>query len=46
MLEYGGRLSSVIDISMKDGNNKKFQARRWNWITFLKINFTGSFRKK
>ena len=24
--EYGGRLSSVIDISMKDGNNKKFQA--------------------
>lgn len=24
--EYGGRLSSVIDISMKDGNNKKLQA--------------------
>ena len=24
--EYGGRLSSVIDITMKDGNNKKFQA--------------------
>jgi hypothetical protein len=24
--EYGGRLSSVLDISMKDGNNKKFEA--------------------
>jgi hypothetical protein len=23
---YGGRISSVVDISMKDGNNKKFQA--------------------
>jgi hypothetical protein len=23
--QYGGRLSSVIDISMKDGNSKKFQ---------------------
>ena len=23
--QYGGRLSSVLDISMKDGNNKKFQ---------------------
>jgi hypothetical protein len=24
--EYGGRLSSVLDISMKDGNNKNFSA--------------------
>ena len=24
--EYGGRLSSVLDISMKDGNNKKYEA--------------------
>jgi len=24
--EYGGRLSSVLDISMKDGNNTKYQA--------------------
>jgi hypothetical protein len=24
--EYGGRLSSVLDITMKDGNNKKYQA--------------------
>ena len=24
--EYGGRLSSVLDISMKEGNNKKFTA--------------------
>lgn len=23
--EYGGRLSSILDIRMKDGNNKKFQ---------------------
>ena len=23
--QYGGRLSSVLDISMKDGNNKKFE---------------------
>jgi len=23
--EYGGRLSSVLDITMKDGNNKKYQ---------------------
>ncbi len=23
--EYGGRLSSVLDISMKDGNNKKYE---------------------
>jgi hypothetical protein len=25
--EYGGRASSVMDIKMKDGNNKKFSAR-------------------
>ena len=24
--EYGGRLSSVLDITMKDGNNKKYEA--------------------
>ena len=24
--EYGGRLSSVLDISMKDGNNKRYEA--------------------
>ena len=24
--EYGGRLSSVLDITMKDGNNKEYQA--------------------
>ena len=28
---YGGRLSSVVDITMKEGNMQKFHGRGWHW---------------
>ena len=28
---YGGRLSSVIDMNMKDGNKEKSDRRTWHW---------------
>ena len=36
--EYGGRLSSVLDISMKDGNNKKYEVDGGIGLTIIKTN--------
>jgi hypothetical protein len=27
--QYGGRLSSVIDVRMKEGNNKELSLKKW-----------------
>ena len=44
--EYGGRLSSVIDISMKDGNNKKFQADGGIGLLSSRLTLQGTSEKK
>ena len=43
--EYGGRLSSVIDISMKDGNNKKYQADGGIGLLSTRLTIQGPVQK-
>jgi hypothetical protein len=38
---YGGRLSSVVDISMKEGNNKKYQAEGGIGLIASRLSFQG-----
>jgi len=44
--EYGGRLSSVIDITMKDGNNKKFQADGGIGLLSSRLTLQGPIKKE
>jgi hypothetical protein len=32
---YGGRISSVVDVQMKEGNMKKWSAQGWHWHHFF-----------
>ncbi|MDI9337593.1 MAG: TonB-dependent receptor [Alphaproteobacteria bacterium] len=43
--QYGGRLSSVIDIVMKEGNNKKFTGEVSIGLTANQITLQGPFKK-
>jgi hypothetical protein len=44
--EYGGRLSSVIDISMKDGNDKKHELEGGIGLISSRITAQGPFKKE
>jgi outer membrane receptor for ferrienterochelin and colicin len=43
---YGGRLSSVVDIQMKEGNNKKFQAEGGVGIISSRLTIEGPIQKE
>jgi len=43
--QYGGRLSSVLDISMKDGNNKKFQVEGGIGLIASRVSIQGPIVK-
>lgn len=43
--EYGGRLSSVLDISMKNGNNKKYHAKGGIGIISSRLTLEGPLIK-
>ena len=43
--EYGGRLSSVLDISMKDGNNKEYQADGGIGLLSSRLTIQGPIQK-
>ncbi len=43
--QYGGRLSSVLDISMKDGNNKKFQVEGGIGLIASRVSIQGPMVK-
>lgn len=42
---YGGRLSSVIDIQMKEGNNKRFEMEGGIGIISSRLTLQGPFKK-
>jgi CarboxypepD_reg-like domain/TonB-dependent Receptor Plug Domain len=44
--QYGGRLSSVLDISMKEGNNKKHQTQGGIGLLSSNITFEGPIKKE
>ncbi len=44
--QYGGRLSSVLDISMKDGNMKKFQATGGIGLLSSRLTLEGPLKKE
>ncbi len=43
--QYGGRLSSVLDISMKEGNNKKFQMDGGIGFVASRLSIQGPIKK-
>jgi outer membrane receptor protein involved in Fe transport len=43
--QYGGRLSSVLDVSMKEGNDKKFQAEGGIGLIASRISLQGPIKK-
>ena len=43
--QYGGRLSSVLDISMKEGNDKKFQAEGGIGLIASRLSIQGPIKK-
>ena len=43
--QYGGRLSSVIDVSMKDGNNQEFQAEGGIGLIASRLSLQGPIKK-
>jgi TonB dependent receptor/CarboxypepD_reg-like domain/TonB-dependent Receptor Plug Domain len=43
--QYGGRLSSVLDISMKEGNNKKFQVDGGIGLIASRLSIQGPIKK-
>jgi hypothetical protein len=43
--QYGGRLSSVLDISMKEGNNQKFQTEGGIGLIASRLSFQGPIKK-
>jgi hypothetical protein len=42
---YGGRLSSVVDIAMKEGNNKNFQGEGGIGLISSRLSFQGPLKK-
>ena len=44
--EYGGRLSSVLDITMNDGNNKKYQADGGIGLLSSRLTLQGPIQKE
>jgi hypothetical protein len=44
--QYGGRLSSVLDVSMKDGNDKKFQVDGGLGLIASRISLQGPIKKE
>ncbi len=44
--QYGGRLSSVLDISMKDGNMKRFQATGGIGLLSSRLTLEGPIKKE
>ncbi len=42
---YGGRLSSVLDVRMKDGNNKKFEVNGGIGLIFSRLSIEGPIKK-
>ncbi len=44
--QYGGRLSSVLDISMKEGNDKKFQVEGGLGLIASRISIQGPLKKE
>lgn len=44
--QYGGRLSSVLDISMKEGNDKNFQAEGGIGLIASRISLQGPIKKE
>lgn len=43
--QYGGRLSSLLDITMKDGNNKNYQVSGGIGLISSRVNFEGPIVK-
>lgn len=43
--QYGGRLSSVLDVKMKDGNNKKFSVNGGIGLISSRVSVEGPFDK-
>lgn len=43
---YGGRLSSVVDVSMKEGNNKEFHARGGIGLIASRLTLEGPIKKE
>ncbi len=43
--QYGGRLSSVLDVAMKEGNDKKFQAEGGIGLIASRISLQGPIKK-
>lgn len=43
--EYGGRLSSVLDVSMKEGNNKRFEAEGGLGLISSRLTLQGPIQK-
>lgn len=43
---YGGRLSSVVDVSMKEGNNKAFHARGGIGLIASRLTLEGPLKKE
>ena len=44
--QYGSRLSSVLDVSMKDGNSNQFQAEGGIGLIASRISFQGPIKKE
>jgi hypothetical protein len=44
--EYGGRLSSTLDVRMKDGNSKKFQVNGGVGVIFSRLSIEGPIARK
>lgn len=43
--EYGGRVSSFVDLRMKDGNNKNFETSGGIGLIFSRLNIEGPIQK-
>lgn len=43
--QYGGRLSSVLDVAMKDGNNQEFQAEGGIGLIASRLSLQGPIKK-
>ncbi len=44
--KYGGRLASILDVRMKDGNNKKFETTGGIGTIFSRLSFEGPIVKE
>lgn len=44
--QYGGRLSSALDVRMKDGNNKEFEVNGGIGIIFSRLSLEGPIARK